>query len=241
MPSIEATRRRAGMAIARRCIAALSVNIILAACSQTTSLTSASGVAPNRLVDAAQYQALSDEKFPVPAVEAEDLDPKYLRQRVRYVTLQTPGTIVVDPDAKYLYLVMEGGYALRYGIGVGREGFGWSGSADIARKALWPSWTPPAAMIQRDPKLEQYRKGMEPGLQNPLGARALYLYQDGRDTLYRIHGTNEPASIGQNVSSGCIRLLNQDIIDLFRRVPVASKVVVLKHGPSGAVAVPPGT
>ena len=96
-------------------------------------------------------------------------------------------------------------------------------------------------MIQRDPKLEQYRKGMEPGLQNPLGARALYLYQDGRDTLYRIHGTNEPASIGQNVSSGCIRLLNQDIIDLFRRVPVASKVVVLKHGPSGAVAVPPGT
>jgi lipoprotein-anchoring transpeptidase ErfK/SrfK len=172
---------------------------------------------------------LPNERFPVPAVATNDLDPKYLRQRVSYSTKEPAGTIVVDPDAKFLYLVMEGGYALRYGIGVGREGFGWSGTAEIARKAEWPTWTPPAEMIEREPTLARYRKGMAPGLGNPLGARALYLFQNGRDTLYRIHGTNEPWSIGQNVSSGCIRLLNQDVIDLFARVPVGSRVVVLSH------------
>jgi lipoprotein-anchoring transpeptidase ErfK/SrfK len=154
---------------------------------------------------------------------------------VRYSATHPAGTIVVDPDAKFLYLVIQSGYAIRYGIGVGREGFGWSGTAELARKARWPRWTPPAAMIRRQPNLAQYRNGMEPGPENPLGARALYLYQNGRDTLYRIHGTNEPNSIGQNVSSGCIRLLNHDVIDLFERVSIGSKVVVLRHAQTSDV------
>ena len=115
---------------------------------------------------------------------------------------------------------------MRYGVGLGREGFGWNGTATIERKAQWPTWTPPAEMIAREPELEEYRNGMPPGLGNPLGARALYLYQNGRDTLYRLHGTQEAYSIGRAVSSGCVRLLNQDIIDLHMRVPTGSRVVV---------------
>ncbi len=117
---------------------------------------------------------------------------------------------------------------MRYGVGVGREGFGWSGAANIARKAEWPRWTPPAEMIKRQPELVEWKNGMDGSLSNPLGARALYLYQGGRDTLYRLHGTNEPRSIGSNVSSGCVRLVNQDIIDLYQRTPVGSRVVVLE-------------
>ena len=228
---VENARVRAAVAFARPCTA-LIVLFVLTACGQTTSLLSDAGVvaAAGEGPDMTHYRAASEERFPVPAVSAHDLDSKYVRQIVRYPTSHAVGTIIVDPDAKFLYLVMEGGTAMRYGIGVGREGFGWSGTAQVARKASWPRWTPPAAMIRRQPELEQYRRGMEPGLDNPLGARALYLYQNGRDTLYRIHGTNEPWSIGQNVSSGCIRLLNQDIIDLFGRIPVGSQVVVLSHG-----------
>jgi len=226
---VERTRLCAGSATALRCIA-LFVIFFLTACNQTTSLLSVAGEASaGESRSAANYGVRSNEEYPVPAVRADELDPKYMRQRVRYPTAHPAGTIVVDPDAKFLYLVMAGGVALRYGIGVGREGFGWSGEARIARKARWPSWTPPAEMIRRQPALARYRRGMAPGLENPLGARALYLFQNGRDTLYRIHGTNEPWSIGQNVSSGCIRLLNQDIIDLFGRVPTGSSVVVLSH------------
>ncbi len=135
--------------------------------------------------------------------------------------------MVIDPQNRHLYLVRGDGQAVRYGIGVGRQGFAWSGRAKIGAKKEWPTWTPPSEMIDRQPELEEYRGGMQPGLQNPLGARALYLYEDGRDTLYRIHGTNEPWSIGKAVSSGCIRLFNQDIIDLYRRVNVGAEVVVL--------------
>jgi lipoprotein-anchoring transpeptidase ErfK/SrfK len=117
--------------------------------------------------------------------------------------------------------------AMRYGIGVGREGFSWSGDAVIQRKAEWPKWTPPAEMVARDPKAAEWANGLPGGLSNPLGARALYLFQGNRDTLYRIHGTTEPYSIGTNVSSGCIRLINQDIVDLYSRVPVGTRVVVL--------------
>jgi lipoprotein-anchoring transpeptidase ErfK/SrfK len=227
--SVEDARPRASSTIAHACIA-LIVSLFLAACSQTVApefgLDSA-GIEPHA---AALYHALPNEKFAIPAVTSEDFDPKYVRRRVRYTTSYPAGTVVVAPDAKFLYLVMENGEALRYGIGVGREGFGWSGTAEVARKSQWPTWTPPAQMIGRQPELEKYRKGMEPGLGNPLGARALYLFQNGRDTLYRIHGTNEPSSIGQNVSSGCIRLLNQDVVDLFGRVPVGARVVVLPHG-----------
>ena len=240
MHSFSRTRIHASYSLLRRlCVVAFGG--LLAACTQTafsSPRTDFVSTAP-RLAASPQYAALSDGKFEVPPVPADSLDPKFLRQRVRYATAFPPGTIVVDPDAKFLYFVAEGGYAIRYGIGVGREGFGWSGTAEVHRKANWPTWTPPATMIARQPELERYRRGMEPGLGNPLGARALYLFQNGQDTLYRIHGTNEPDSIGQNVSSGCIRLLNQDVIDLFRRVPVGSKVVVLKHGNASASMPPP--
>ncbi|GAB5374145.1 MAG: L,D-transpeptidase [Acuticoccus sp.] len=174
----------------------------------------------------AMYGPRPDERFPIPAVDLATINPAYLRQEVANPTGEAPGTIVVDTGNFVLYWTMEGGRAMRYGVGLGREGFSWDGSATIARKAAWPVWTPPAEMIAREPELEKYRNGMEPGLGNPLGARALYLYQDGRDTLYRLHGTQEAYSIGRAVSSGCVRLLNQDIIDLYERVPRGTRVIV---------------
>lgn len=153
--------------------------------------------------------------------------PQYKRQVVSYQTAESPGTIIVDTESRHLYLVEEGGKATRYGIGVGREGFAWSGTATIKRKAEWPRWTPPASMIARQPELVKYAGGMDGGIGNPLGARALYLYQGDRDTLYRLHGTNEPWSIGKAVSSGCIRLLNDDIVDIYNRAPAGTRVVVL--------------
>ena len=212
-----------------RVVCSAGLTVLLAACNQAT-LQQASFAPPLQ----PQYAALSDGAVQVPPVEAETIDPKYVRQRVRYATSQRPGTIVVDPYAKFLYLAQEGGFAMRYGVGVGRDGFRWSGTADIRRKAQWPTWTPPSAMVARQPELKQYSQGMPGGIGNPLGARALYLFRNGQDTLYRIHGTNEPDSIGKNVSSGCIRLLNQDVIDLFNRVPVGSKVVVLSEREASA-------
>jgi lipoprotein-anchoring transpeptidase ErfK/SrfK len=167
----------------------------------------------------------------MPATDLSEVDPQFLRRVVTYPTPERPGTIVVDTDNRYLYLVMEGGSAIRYGIGVGKQGMSWRGRATIKRKAQWPSWTPTASMIAREPERNRpWAGGMPGGLENPLGARALYLYQGDRDTLYRIHGTSEPWSIGKSVSSGCIRLFNQDIIDLYSRVPTGTTVVVLNRG-----------
>lgn len=146
--------------------------------------------------------------------------PQYLRQVVRYPTSERSGTIVVDTRAHFLYFVLGDGRALRYGIGVARDGFEWTGTHRVTRKAEWPGWTPPAEMRKRQPGLPAH---MEGGPNNPLGARALYL----GSTLYRIHGTNEPWSIGQNVSSGCIRMTNADVVDLYGRVQLNTKVVVL--------------
>ncbi|HUG62207.1 MAG TPA: L,D-transpeptidase [Methylomirabilota bacterium] len=176
------------------------------------------------------YGPMPNERFPIPAVDLRLIDPVYYRQQVVYDTDRRVGTVIVDPQEKFLFLVQPDGMAMRYGIGVGREGFGWTGNATIKRKAAWPRWTPPAEMVARDPEAAEWAGGMPPRLDNPLGARALYLYEGGRDTLYRIHGSNEPASIGNNVSSGCIRLINQDIIDLYERVPLGSEVVVLGGG-----------
>jgi lipoprotein-anchoring transpeptidase ErfK/SrfK len=178
------------------------------------------------------YAAVPGEPFPVPAIDLNTVDSRYWRREVQYPGNQPPGTVIVDPNARFLYLVLEGGRALRYGVGVGRtEAFNFVGEAVVQRKAAWPSWTPTADMIAREPeRYGPYAGGLPGGLDNPLGARALYLYRDGRDTLYRIHGTNEPWSIGRQVSSGCIRLLNQDIIDLYGRVPVGSRVYVLQSG-----------
>ena len=141
---------------------------------------------------------------------------------------EKPGTIVIVTAERALYHILPGGKAVRYGVGVGRAGFQWSGVATVGRKAVWPDWRPPKEMIQRE--LVQYGRRlpdvMKGGIDNPLGARALYLYQNGRDTMYRIHGTNAPQTIGRAVSSGCIRMLNEEIIELFDKVPVGTKVIV---------------
>ncbi|MCJ2088412.1 L,D-transpeptidase [Methylobacterium sp. E-005] len=177
----------------------------------------------------ALYAALDSEPFPVPAVDLSGIDPRFLRREVAYATAEPPGTIVVDPAGRHAYLVRAGGRAIRYGVGVGREeAFNFQGAATIARKAEWPRWTPTPAMIKREPdRYGPYAGGLPGGAGNPLGPRALYLYRDGRDTLYRLHGTTEPHTIGTMVSSGCVRFLNQDIIDLYARVPVGSRAVVL--------------
>ena len=146
------------------------------------------------------------------------------RTEVADPTRQAAGTIVIDTSSRHLYLVKGDGRALQYGIGVGRQGFAWHGTARVERKAEWPGWTPPNDMLKRRPDLPAH---MEGGIENPLGARALYLFQGNRDTMFRIHGTNEPDTIGQAVSSGCIRMMNADVIDLYRRVPIGTKVVVL--------------
>jgi lipoprotein-anchoring transpeptidase ErfK/SrfK len=155
------------------------------------------------------------------------IDPQFRRQRVQYHRREAPGTIVVDTANNFLYFVEPGGMATRYGVGVGEEGTSLKGWARVGRKAEWPSWTPTANMMRKKPHLVQYAGGLPGGPQNPLGARALYLYRGNRDTMYRLHGTNEPASIGQRRSSGCIRLLNDDIIHLYDRTPVGTRVLVL--------------
>ncbi len=153
---------------------------------------------------------------------------KYAPRIVDYVTDEKPGTIIIDTRNRYLYLVLGHDKAKRYGIGVGRYGFQWSGIAKVGRKQKWPDWHPPKEMIERE--LKKYGRKlpekMPGGPNNPLGARAMYLYQNGKDTLYRIHGTNAPWSIGRAVSSGCIRLRNEDVIDLYKRVKVGAKVIV---------------
>jgi len=173
------------------------------------------------------YAAMPNERFPLPAVNLRRLDPIYYRQIVDDPTGERPGTIVISTTDRFLYLVQENGKAMRYGVGLGRDGFSWSGRGYIALKREWPTWTPPSEMIERQPELEEYRTGMPPSLTNPLGARALYIFQDGRDTLYRIHGNPDETSIGKAVSSGCVRLLQQDVIDLYGRVPVGTKLVVV--------------
>jgi lipoprotein-anchoring transpeptidase ErfK/SrfK len=155
------------------------------------------------------------------------IEPKYRRQRVAYNGVGEPGSIVVDTNEKFLYAVEEGGYATRYGVGVGQEGLSLKGKARIGRKAEWPSWTPTENMMRRKPRLVQYAGGVPGGPDNPLGARALYLYRGSEDTMFRLHGTNEPWSIGRAMSSGCVRLLNEDIIDLYNRTPVGTSVLVI--------------
>jgi lipoprotein-anchoring transpeptidase ErfK/SrfK len=160
-------------------------------------------------------------------------DPAFARRLVTYPSPEPPGTIIVDPGSHYLYSIQGGGQAVRYGVGVGAEGFVWNGLAVIHTKQEWPDWYPPAEMLARKPELREHMVqlqsgiGMKGGPENPLGARAMYLWQGNHDTLYRLHGTNEPWTIGHNVSSGCIRLTNDDIIDLYSRTPVGTKVVVL--------------
>lgn len=153
-----------------------------------------------------------------------EMDRAFLPAVVDYEKTYDPGTIVIDTGSRFLYLVLEDGKARRYGVGVGRTGFGWTGTVNVGRKAEWPGWTPPPAMRKREPWLPEY---MEGGINNPLGARALYLYRGNQDTIYRIHGSNEPWTIGHAVSSGCFRMRNEDVTDLYERVGIGTKVVVL--------------
>ncbi len=154
------------------------------------------------------------------------IDIQFERYEVDDPTGEAPGTIVVDTRERFLYFVLPNKRAIRYGVAVGEEAFGWTGTASVARKAEWPTWTPPGEMLVRWPHLRPHAGGMKGGPENPLGARALYLYQGNRDTLYRIHGTNEPEKIGHAVSSGCIRMRNIDVIDLYNRASVGAKVIV---------------
>jgi lipoprotein-anchoring transpeptidase ErfK/SrfK len=210
----------------RRFFLAGTASVLLGACTAGSfgrfgSLAYAPGEGTDLLVPK------TDEPYRVAPVKLSEIPRQYHRQIVGDPTGEAPGTIVVDPGQRYLYLVLEDGRARRYGIGVGRQGFGWNGVAKVGAKRTWPAWYPPVEMQERDPRAREFANGMDGGSDNPLGARALYLYKDGRDTLYRIHGTAEPRSIGRAVSSGCIRMLNADVIDLYDRVPVGTRVVVM--------------
>ncbi|MDN4983431.1 L,D-transpeptidase [Bradyrhizobium arachidis] len=209
---------------ARTLFLAVTLPMTVAGCVTTD----AAGLDQRQTAGTARYAAIPSEKFRVDAIDLSVVDPRFLRQVVDYRTTEPPGTIVVDPHNRFLYLVEKGGKAIRYGVGVGRAGLEFTGTANIQLKREWPHWTPTEAMIAREPKrYARWARGMDGGESNPLGARALYLFRGGQDTRYRIHGTTEPESIGKAVSSGCIRMMNQDVIDLYGRVPLHTKVVVL--------------
>lgn len=180
------------------------------------------------LAEAAKvYGPVPDEKFPIPAIDVSKVDPKYYRRTVRYETKEAPGTIIVDPGNYYVYRIEGDGTATRYGANVGRDGFRWSGEAYVGRKAEWATWTPPKEMIKRQPEAAKWAGGMPGGLDNPLGARTLYLYQNGAYTLYTIYASLDAESIGTGITSGCVGLLTQDMMHLYSRTPVKTKVVVL--------------
>lgn len=209
---------------------ALAIALSLAGCMARGGDPLTTGSISSMPPEAAMYGPLPYEQHPMPATDIRGVDRKFLRQQVNFNGAEPPGTVVVDTNNRFLYLVQEGGRAMRYGIGVGKEGLAWGGTATVGRKAAWPTWTPTSDMIAREPERNlPWKNGMPGGLGNPLGPRAMYLYDGGRDTMFRIHGTTEPRSIGTAVSSGCIRMFNQDVIDLYERVPVGTKVVVLHN------------
>jgi len=198
------------------------------------ALARALGAPPTSQSAPPAYQSSQSVLFPGRALFPEDVSrsrvvpSQFRRQTISYRSNEQPGTIIVDSRAHFLYFILGNSRAIRYGVGVGRTGFGWSGTVRVARKAEWPGWTPPPAMIARERArghiLPAYMPG---GPNNPLGARALYLHSGGGDTGYRIHGTSEPWTIGLNVSSGCIRMVNEDVIDLYGRISIGAKVIVM--------------
>jgi lipoprotein-anchoring transpeptidase ErfK/SrfK len=229
----------------------IGAGLLLAACAETATGPVAEAVAPAAApppaaeaarvvapaaaeppkvevdpVLAAMYASRSDGERSVPALDVAKFDARYLRQQVAWSGPELPGTIVIDTGTRHLYFVEAEGTATRYGVAIGREGFGWTGEGVIGRRAQWPRWTPPPEMIGRDPTLERWKDGMPGGPQNPLGARALYIYFGENDSQYRVHGTNEPFSIGRAASSGCFRMLNQDVMDLYARVENGARIVV---------------
>ncbi|PZQ96893.1 MAG: L,D-transpeptidase [Cereibacter sphaeroides] len=213
-----------------RLFAAGLVTLTIAGCVETSPTASTTpAAAPTPVADNGNYVARQDGTFTIPAIPLEKVPPQYLRQTVDYPTTEAPGTVIIDTAQRYLYFVTGKNTATRYGIAVGKAGFEWSGIANVADRKPWPTWTPPPEMIERKPELAKWAGGQPGGLTNPLGARAIYLKTNGVDYGYRIHGTPEWQSIGRNASSGCIRMINQDVIDLYGRVPDGAKVIVLTH------------
>lgn len=175
------------------------------------------------------YGAVTDAGYALPAIPIQKVNPKFRRQVVSYATTEKPGTIIVNTKERFLYYVLGNGEAMRYGIGVGKDGFAWQGEAYVAWKQEWPTWHPPKEMAVRKPEIAKYvENGMGPSISNPLGARAMYLFNEkGQDTLFRIHGSPEWASIGTAASSGCIRMINQDVIDLYSHVRPGKETKVI--------------
>jgi len=208
--------------------AATALSLSLAACVPDPRMVEAGIVkAPAPKIVEGVYSSMNDGSFTIPAVPVEKVPSEFQRQQVYFPTEEPVGTVIINPAEKHLYLITAKNTATRYGIAVGRAGFQWSGEALITSRTTWPKWTPPPEMIERKPELAKWEKGQPGGLENPLGARALYLTTNGIDYGYRIHGTPEWDSIGKNASSGCIRMINQDVMDLYSRVQDGAKVVVL--------------
>ena len=210
-----------------RLAATLLFAVALAGCVDPSLGISTSGKLPLPKADENVYVASIDAGIPIPALPVAEIPETHRRQVVAYETEQPVGTIIINPNTRLLYYVIGKDKALRYGIAVGKAGFEWSGEAIVAEKKQWPTWTPPKEMIARKPELAQWEKGQPGGPTNPLGARAIYLTSGGKDYGYRIHGTPEWQSIGRNASSGCIRMINQDVIDLYSRLQGGEKVIVL--------------
>jgi lipoprotein-anchoring transpeptidase ErfK/SrfK len=202
------------MLISRRTVIASAAFLALAAPARAARDTGESDWSVGKI---------PDQPYDIDIVNIRKIPPAYRRQDVAYDGPEAPGTIIVDAAHRFIYWIAGPGRAIRFGVAVGREGATWRGVAVVGRKAKWPSWTPTANMRRRNPKLPAQVRG---GPDNPLGARALYLYRDGVDTLYRIHGTNEPWSIGKAASSGCIRMLNEDVFELYGSVPIGARVIV---------------
>jgi lipoprotein-anchoring transpeptidase ErfK/SrfK len=205
------------------------MSLALAGCLPVEGPTRAIPLAAPPAAPAADtvYVSRQDGAFNIPALPVEQIPEQFRRQTVDYVSDQAPGTIIINPAAKHLLFITGPDTAIRYGIAVGKAGFEWSGEAVVSGRKTWPSWTPPPEMIERKPELAKWAGGQPGGLENPLGARALYLTTNGIDYGYRIHGTPEWKSIGSNASSGCIRMINQDVIDLYSRVPDGARVIVM--------------
>ncbi|AGT10197.1 L,D-transpeptidase [Paracoccus aminophilus] len=211
----------------------LALVLGLAACAPQPQATGVQAPAEPAIYGARADTGPNGESIEIPAVRPAYLNERNTRQLVAYNGPDAPGTIVVDPYARLLYRVLDNGQAMRYGIAVGRAGTGFKGNATIKRKAVWPSWTPTANMVRTEPELYGHLKnGLPGGSSNPLGSRALYLYQGDRDTMYRIHGTMDPSSIGKATSAGCIRLFNQDIMDIFGETKIGTHVKVRSQAES---------
>ena len=228
--------------IALRALLALTITAGVAACVPTTTPSTTSAAPAASVPQEGIYLATKDNGIAIPAIDPAKVPAQFQRQIVDFPSTEAPGTVIINPATKHLYFITGKNKAIRYGIAVGAAGFQWSGQALVTNRRQWPTWTPPKEMIERKPELSKWEKGQPGGPTNPLGSRALYLTTNGVDYGYRIHGTPDWWSIGKNASSGCIRMINQDVIDLYNRVPDGAKVIVLTakgEVPKGLTLPPP--